>query len=216
MGPLQRHRLAWLGDAAWRELLRRPWDAQARAALECWARRELPCVVARQGGEGEGVALGIALPVQWQRRRIALRVSEQGITRLGDFPALEAAMHAGWPQRTRERAARVHERLASVHVSVRVFGSHGWQILSGLPHVHAASDLDLLIHVHGAREADAVVSALAQCEPEAAPRLDGELVFPDGAAVAWREWLRAMQGQARQMLVKRLDRVGLGAREAFA
>jgi phosphoribosyl-dephospho-CoA transferase len=36
-------------------------------------------------------------------------------------------------------------------------------------------------------------------------RLDGELVFPDGAAVAWREWHACRGGRTRRLLVKRLD-----------
>ena len=41
------------------------------------------------------------------------------------------------------------------------------------------------------------------------PRLDGELLFADGAAVAWREWLAYRQGRAAQVLVKRLHGVAL-------
>jgi phosphoribosyl-dephospho-CoA transferase len=43
----------------------------------------------------------------------------------------------------------------------------------------------------------------------AAPRLDGELLFGDGAAVAWREWIEWRAGRARAVLVKRLDGVSL-------
>ena len=39
----------------------------------------------------------------------------------------------------------------------------------------------------------------------AEPRLDGELRFPDGAAVAWREWEAWRAGRSRAVLVKRLD-----------
>ena len=41
------------------------------------------------------------------------------------------------------------------------------------------------------------------------PRLDGELLFPDGAAIAWREWQAWRQGRAPQVLVKRLRGVAL-------
>ena len=43
----------------------------------------------------------------------------------------------------------------------------------------------------------------------ARPRLDGELVFDDGAAVAWREWIEWRAGRARAVLVKRLHGVAL-------
>jgi phosphoribosyl-dephospho-CoA transferase len=40
-------------------------------------------------------------------------------------------------------------------------------------------------------------------------RLDGELLFRDGAAVAWREWIEWRAGRARAVLVKRLHGVAL-------
>ena len=41
------------------------------------------------------------------------------------------------------------------------------------------------------------------------PRLDGELLFPDGAAIAWREWVAHRDGRVAQVLVKRLRGVAL-------
>ena len=58
------------------------------------------------------------------------------------------------------------------------------------------------------RHADEVARALATAS-WAGPRLDGELLFPDGAAIAWREWSDYRQGRASQVLVKRLRGVAL-------
>ena len=96
---------------------------------------------------------------------------------------------------------------------MRVYGSHGWQCLTGLEHVHQGSDLDLLVPVHNAACADAAVRNLA-CF--AAPmRLDGELIFPDGSAVAWREWQLWRSGQVAQLLVKRNRSVALAAESGW-
>jgi phosphoribosyl-dephospho-CoA transferase len=38
--------------------------------------------------------------------------------------------------------------------------------------------------------------------------LDGEIVFPSGQAVAWKEWRNALSAQSRaRVLVKRIDSV---------
>jgi hypothetical protein len=41
------------------------------------------------------------------------------------------------------------------------------------------------------------------------PRLDGEMLFPDGAAIAWREWVAHREGRTAQVLVKRLRGVAM-------
>ena len=41
------------------------------------------------------------------------------------------------------------------------------------------------------------------------PRVDGELVFPRGEAVAWREWLQWRRGEVDSVMVKRLHGVAL-------
>ncbi|WP_431276761.1 malonate decarboxylase holo-[acyl-carrier-protein] synthase [Variovorax ureilyticus] len=94
-------------------------------------------------------------------------------------------------------------KLAACDASVRVYGAYGWQLLTGLPCVRESSDIDVWIGVRDAEQADAVAHHLEAFAPRH-PRLDGELVFEDGTAVAWREWHAWRAGRARHLLVKRL------------
>ncbi|PPJ40669.1 malonate decarboxylase holo-[acyl-carrier-protein] synthase, partial [Pseudoxanthomonas sp. KAs_5_3] len=80
--------------------------------------------------------------------------------------------------------------------------SYGWQAISGLDHVRPGSDLDLSVCVDDMAHADAVAGSLQAFGTER-PRLDGELLFGDGAAVAWREWSAWRAGRARAVIVKR-------------
>ena len=98
--------------------------------------------------------------------------------------------------------------LKAAGTNARVYGSYGWQLLSGLGYVHAKSDFDLLLAVQDRDQADALV-ALLQAEAPTALRVDGELLFPDGAAVAWREYASWRAGLTRELLVKKLDSVAL-------
>lgn len=229
MKPLRRHQLVWLDEFAWYRILASallPSDRSQTSqtsqtsqasqisgyetadCLAHWAQQRWPLVVTRQpahtvAGLADGVlALGLPAPARWGRQAISVTASLSGVVRQGQFPfALEigprlpAAAQAGW--------AALCERLARLGLPAQVYGSCGWQHLTGMNYLHAGSDIDLLIEVSTAAQADQVAALLLAAE--AGPvRLDGELVFEDGASVAWREWLRFRCGQADRILVKRL------------
>ena len=210
MVSLHRHQLAWLTRSGWAAVLGRPWDEQARGCLAHWALHRLPLVVTRQpahAGADGWIALGLPAPACWGRRRLVLQVPRAAVDGLGEFPRL-ADVQDLLPPPAWDVLRELLGRLSQCHAAVRVFGSYGWQAISGLDHVRAGSDLDLSIAVEGAIHADAVARALGLFE---APqlRLDGELMFGDGAAVAWREWAEWRGGRARAVMVKRLDGVHL-------
>ncbi|MCR8960673.1 malonate decarboxylase holo-[acyl-carrier-protein] synthase [Variovorax sp. S2] len=213
MAPLRRHQLARLSTSGWAAVLGRPWDEQARECLAHWASHQLPLVVTRQPADSaasERIALGLPAPARWAKRRLALQVPHTAVLGLDEFPRL-AGTHDLLPPPAQDAIRELLGRLDECHATARVFGSYGWQAISGLDHVHAASDLDLSVTVEGAAHADAVARALASFEaPQPPPpRLDGELLFNDGSAVAWREWSEWRAGRARAVLVKRLDGVSL-------
>ena len=204
MTPLHRHQIAWLSRAGWGHLLDGGWDAEARDCLQHWAQRSLPLVVTRQPDEDGAplIALGLCAPRRWRRRRLALRVAQADVLYFDEFPRLEQ-LAARLPVGARTPARQLSTALQACGASARVYGSHGWQHLTGLEHVRDGSDLDVWVGVSSSEQADAVAAAL---DAFAAPtrRLDGELVFPDGTAVAWREWLAWRAGRTQAVLVKRL------------
>ena len=204
-------------------------DAVELACIGHWAQHDLPLVVTRQpaadpaplagiGGEPPArerpepaaLALGLPAPARWERRRLALRVPIDGIARIGDFPPaasiaplLPAAARADWLGLCAE--------LAALGIVARVYGSHGWQHLTDLAYLHAGSDLDLSLALPARGQEDAADGAVARLAAAAAqpglplPRLDGELGFADGSAVAWREWAAWRSGRVSRLLVKRRD-----------
>jgi phosphoribosyl-dephospho-CoA transferase len=205
MTPLHRHQLAWLAPAGWARVRERTWDAVARDCLAHWAREGLPLVVTRQPREFAAaglVALGLPAPRRWDRRRMALEIPRSDVLYFDEFPRADRMLHL-IPPGARNAWRALCAGLLACGARARVHGSYGWQHLSGLEHVHGASDVDLCINVANATQADAVAAQLQAFGAER-PRLDGELVFPDGRAVAWREWCAWRAGDARTMLVKHL------------
>jgi len=205
MMPLRRHRLAFLSDAGWAGVRARPWDAQARACIDHWASHRLPLVVTRQPMDATGdapIALGLPAPLQWDRRRLAVHVPRSALAWFDEFPRFDDAACL-LPRIPRAAWRTLGRQLATCDAPARVYGAYGWQLLTGLPYVRETSDIDLWIGVRDADQADAVTHHLESFAPRH-PRLDGELVFEDGTAVAWREWHAWRAGRARHLLVKRL------------
>ena len=196
MQALQRNQLVWLHDAAWAALAARPWDAAAHATLAHWQQHRLPLVVCRQAPctPAQRISVGLAAPRSWAASKLALDLVPEDIRAHGDFPSLQQVAH-GTPWQYAAQALT-----EALGVTAHVYGSHGWQHLSGLDYVHAQSDIDLSLQV---RDADTAQAVVAQLEAAQLPmRIDGELVFAGGHAVAWREYARLLQGQIHSVMVK--------------
>ena len=201
-----RNQLVWLSDVAWLRVLSRAWDAQAQAILQHWQAKQLPLVVCRQRvpESSHTISLGLPAPLQWERRKLALEVAATDIARVNCFPLLSAGLLG-----PADAAALQHflHHLAVLHVPARVFGSYGWQLLTGLPCVRDGSDLDLILPVPDSDTAGQVVWLLRGLQLSS--RVDGELLFPDGQAVAWREYAQLIGGKVEQVLVKHRSGVQL-------
>lgn len=219
MPPLRRHQLAHLSAAGWQEVLAHDWDEELRSCLMVWAQHNLPLVVTRQRvpreGEDAPISLGLCTPALWHRRLLALQVRPSRISWFREFPLLAEALHE-LPRRARPSLEALGRALAALGVKAHAYGSAGWQALTGMKYLHAHSDIDLWLAVDDADQADATARALLRHAPRE-PRLDGELLFTDGSAVAWREWLAWRDGACRSLLVKRLDGVAIeGSAQGFA
>lgn len=205
-----RHELVWLTSQGWKEAAAsvRPGDLHS---LALWERQGWPAVVRRRdvGAPGHVVSLGIALPpsgADAPKERIGLRVDGGHIRRrlpaLGLAEAMAAAP-ADW------RPAL--DELAGAAPGLRAYGSLALQAVTALPYLTPASDIDLLLAPGSRAELDAGIDLLSRFG-ESLP-LDGEVVFPGGQAVAWKEWRDA--GPRSRVLVKTIDAVRLAERAAL-
>ena len=215
MVVLCRHQLVRLNEAGWAAVQANVWDDTARDCLAHWSAQHLPLVVTRQraGQTDDQIALGLPAPLQWQRRRLALHVVLRGVSYFDEFPGA-AAVTSLLPAAARNAWLNLLTALAVVGAAPRVYGSFGWQRITGLPYLHAGSDLDLRVSVSDAAMADAVAAAM-HAPAFATPRLDGEIVFPDGSAVAWREWRAWRERRVDRILVKRLRAVAMETDDAW-
>lgn len=206
LGVLQRNRLAWLHPAAWQSILARPWDSQARSVLAHWHSRALPLVLCthRNPSSPQAISLGLPAPTQWHRRKLALEVAASDIARVGDFPAPQCAAPLAFAA---PHAQAFLQRMQALQVPLQVYGSYGWQWLTGLDYVRSNSDIDLIARVDSLARARAVARALQALQLPM--RVDGELALPGGQALAWREFLQWDAGHSAQLLLKSRSQVQL-------
>ncbi|HEY3180986.1 MAG TPA: malonate decarboxylase holo-[acyl-carrier-protein] synthase [Casimicrobiaceae bacterium] len=208
---LARHVRVWPTALAYASMADSARDATARAAIELWFSRRWPLVVRRPDDDeiffaDDCIAVGLPLPPALGKGRLKFRVASAGIAAHAPPLALDdvvAAMDPAW-QRALAPLARDAARARSV---LRVFGSAAWQAQTGLAYLHEWSDIDLLIEPADTSELDTAIALFERFARQTAIRLDAEIVFPGGDAVAWREWHRA-KGDGR-VLAKSLARVAL-------
>ena len=175
------------------------------ACIAHWAQHRLPLVVTRQPGDIEidTIAVALSAPQRWSRHRLPLRIARNDVAYFDEFPAAEKLVTL-LPDTTRAAWHQLCADLATAGVSTHVYGSYGWQLFTGLDHIRTSSDIDLCLFVANARQADAAASCLQHFSSHGL-RLDGEIMFGDGGAVAWREWMAWRTGQVKGILVKTLS-----------
>ena len=189
-----RHGWVRLGEG-WADRLRSPLAEAERAEVADWCAAGRLLVIARgRPGDAAGeLRLGLATP---DKRRIGLHVAADAVAaRLGPLPLVEAVETA--PEAWRAMLADLVRRSLALGVVPAVYGSLAWQHRTGLAYVRPNSDIDLLFAPRDRWQLDRLLDLLAAAG-DGTPRLDGEILLPDGAAVAWRE----LAGRPARLLVK--------------
>jgi phosphoribosyl-dephospho-CoA transferase len=186
--PYRRHDWVWLAKD-WRHVGASPGDDDVEQ-MRIWTQADRPLIVARQLAEdGPGaLRLGLALP---GKRRVALVVERAAVLRRSGGPSLARAVDAINAECC-DRLRQLARELQAIGEEARVFGSFAWQFFASdaaLVYITEASDIDLLLRPKSWTSAIMLCTLLQRFEAlHPSPRLDGELMLPDGDCVAWREF----------------------------
>lgn len=189
----ERHDLVRPTEAAWQRLQAEAADARQREAMALWQRNDWPAVVRRADADAtpDDICAGIALPpdAQGNKPRIALRLRPAEVAAtcapylLRDIvTARVGGLPPSWP----DALAELQAQMERAGIALAVFGSLAWQAITGQAYLRAGSDIDLLFLPTDRIQLEQGVRLLAY-HAMFLP-LDGEIVFPDGAAVSWKEW----------------------------
>lgn len=212
-----RHGLVWLAAPGWEQVQAGATaePVPVREALARWRAADWPLVVRRRvpAMAAADLALGIALPphaVTGAKPRIATIVDLAHARRF-DPPLPLAAVLKVAPAHWRAALLALHLESLDALPALRVYGSLAWQAITGMGYLGSSSDIDLLVAPATRGELDVCLEWLRRYG--AILPLDGEIVFPSGAAVAWKEWDRvsrsAIPDTGAKVLSKHADHVAL-------
>jgi phosphoribosyl-dephospho-CoA transferase len=202
--PWRRHELLRVAPEFWPQVLASRPEIAAVPLLLAWAERGWPVIVRRplRGDPPDAASVGVPLPPATGKLRIALTVPADAMRERSLPPTLWTVRHAADPAWEHTIFALV--MLGTRHgVAPASFGSLLWQHLTGLPYLSPRSDLDVLWRVPRDCEIGSLLAGIAAAARVAPMRIDGEVVFPDGTAVNWRELHRAInENTPAEVLVK--------------
>jgi phosphoribosyl-dephospho-CoA transferase len=184
---VRRHDLLTVDPTYWSSMLRDKPELAAIPLIEGWAGRGFP-VILRRGRPDDPpdlVPAGIPLPPAQGRARVAILLPATAIIAIRPTPRVEEVIAAA-PLSWRETLVAAGKLLGAAD-GARVFGSLLWQSITGLSYITGKSDLDLLWSCSG--DPLPLATAISALEQRSPMRIDGEIVFRDGAGCHWREIL---------------------------
>lgn len=199
-----RHSLAWLTGAGW-EASRNNVEPALHLTLERWQRADWPTIVRRTepGTESNHICLGIALPpdpVTRHKKRIAIHAPVTEISRSSRPLAIGAAVGSA-PARWQGTLGLLATEATRQGLVFEVYGSVALQALTGNSYITESSDIDILFSPLTRPQLESGIALLQQYA--ALLPLDGEILFPLGQGVAWKEWVQARHGGSNsRVLVK--------------
>ncbi len=185
--PLRRHQLVRVHPAAWKLLLRARPDLAGEPLLQDWATLGRPLIARRRGPlDGDGVLLGLPLPPSAGKRRIAMEMRAAAIVSVRPLPSVSDVLGTA-PVAWRPCLQELTDLARAYGVRAGVFGSLGWQWITGLTYLGPQSDIDITWTLPARHQLEGFLGDLADIDARAPVRLDGELVRADGAGANWRE-----------------------------
>jgi phosphoribosyl-dephospho-CoA transferase len=176
-----------------------------------WADRGWPVIVRRRGEADNRhlVPVGVPLPPAAGKRRVALLIPPEGVLQRSRPPLLDATASAADPN-WRSTIDALVALGARSGVEPATFGSLLWQHLTGLAYLTPHSDLDVLWPIPANFDVHSLICGIAQVQRDAPLRIDGEIIFPDGSAVNWRElWDAHQAADGATVLAKTMESVQL-------
>ena len=205
---MRRHDLVYLRASAAFETLCAEAGSPFWLAARDWIARGRPLVAARQPATAPGVLLGLTLPLHSERKRLTIKVDRSSIVAVQPAVTIARCMTL-LPVDSVAVLGELESRINGRKARIGIFGSLAWEALSGEAYRHAASDIDIICDVATPAQFRLALAALQQAAVELPCSLDGEIRFPDGNAVAWREMLANLDRPNAAVLVKGNEEVRL-------
>ena len=187
----QRHDLVWLSAQAWESVVaaQPPHQMHLQDVFQHWQQQEWPAIVRRRDASAaaDEVCIGFALPPkEGYKPKVAATVKTAHILEHQSALSLNSVIQAA-PATWQETLRQLQIEASVAGIRFRVYGSLAMQFLTGQTYIGASSDVDLLFRPQDREHLVTGLALLVQYQKLMA--LDGEIIFPQDQAVAWKEWL---------------------------
>lgn len=207
----RRHSRVWLktGDADLAHIEKFPHGE----LLAQHAKNKHPFVARRRNcrDSANGIPLGLLLPRGSEPRMITFCVDQPAVF-LAMPPLLLSEVlekSNGVPFQWVDELRHLHAQLFASGIDARVYGSFAWQFSTEKHYITENSDIDLSCQPKTLEQANECLRLLGTWSGQL--RIDGEIEFQDGEAVAWRELL----SDTKTVLVKNEHTVRLADRDSL-
>lgn len=212
-----RHDLVWLSDQGWQRA-QDAAHAACRDLIGAWRQADWPAIVRRTDADllpGQ-LSIGVSMPPRpddGHKTRIGLRVARTDVKKmLPPLPIAQVAEAA--PGSWRPLLNALDDEAGAHGLAIRVYGSVALQALTRQAYLTETSDIDVLLRPMTVAQLErglALLNFYASRLP-----LDGEIVFPTGQAVAWKELSSALHASSgTRVLVKEMNGVSLATTSAL-
>ncbi|MCV2217996.1 malonate decarboxylase holo-[acyl-carrier-protein] synthase [Thauera sp. Sel9] len=211
---MRRHDRVWLHPSAVFSSNCMPVDGFHWQQVQDWICRGRPLVVPRQAASATQIVLGLALPAHSDGKRLSIQVERKDISAV--FPPMPLAkclqILSG---RDRDCLVWLDAAMHGAGVRIGIYGSMAWELVSGETYRNEASDLDVVCDVIEMNQVNMLLVALQKAAAGLSFPLDGEIRFPNGQAVAWRELLICRNTPGAKVLAKGDEEIELVAIETL-
>ena len=208
---MRRHQLVFPRPAAWDSLVQSRDDLAGESLVRDWVRNGRPLIMRRRlPSDIDGLSLGLPLPPSAGKRRIAVQLHHEDIASTRPLPELTEVLGSA-PVEWRHFLGELAGIARNFGVHAGVFGSLGWQWLTGLNYLGPHSDVDIAWALPPRDRIEQLLEDLAELDSRSPVRLDGELVREDGAGVNWRE----LRAGGAELALKTASDVILYSRASF-
>ena len=201
--PIWRHRRIWIKPNSINSLqCQDPMPLNAEQYMREWVmggkpfvgRSRLPC----DPLINEAVPVGLMVYLQdGSKQRLNLLAQPDFVYKV-DEPLLLSEILCILSEPLRLVAVKLITFFEDDAVALRVYGSAFWSYEDRNNRMNTQSDIDLLIQVKKSTDVNRIAKKCVAFSKGSGVSLDGEIEFPNGESVSWRE----LASESRELLIK--------------
>jgi phosphoribosyl-dephospho-CoA transferase len=185
---LRRHSFAWITDSrSYPEFAGSETPQDDLVCLRSWVGRGRPLIIRRPclSEDGKSVYLGLSLPPDFSKRRLAFCLPFSSLTKVVEPPLWTECAEAF--SESSRLVSPILSAIEAAKLPLQCFGSYAWQHYTGLPYVTPDSDIDLIGPINRRGDWRRFLQLMGETQ-KTDHRVDLEIILDGDASFNWREF----------------------------